>query len=432
MVKANSHHGLDRKFKPWRRGKSQHSKGKTGSRKNQIRGLRRLFQKTTDEGHKKKIQEQIAELEEEVGDKVKTDKEKDNARKSHGARFLERQRLTRLWQTASKAKASTEREQEQHRIGLDMLYVAHYPHEARYEQLFRQGTRVNLDGRNLARRAASRGKILAKVSSLDRVSWVPAQVYENCPSDWSSAKERETFGSVTPLKVEDTSVKDDRFTTDAAAAKHSVMLQAVEAVDADLDEDEAKDLDLDETSGKGTIRTKEDRGQDSDSSSEGIVSEDEDESDDADPLSSRDGVSRKRKDVVGDSVMIHSPDVEDAKKKAPGVEDAKKNAPDDNASSASSSSSSDSSSSSSSDEDSDDDDEATTPKAAISETAAEGKSAPGDADVDDFLMSTETATDIFANAKEQVPSVDEFRGDKSKGWATQRQRPGEFKKKRTR
>jgi len=41
---------------------------------------------------------------------------------------------------------------------------------------------------------------------------------------------------------------------------------------------------------------------------------------------------------------------------------------------------------------------------------------------------------VFANAKETVPSLDEVRGDKSQGWATQRQRPGhsQFKKRRTR
>ena len=102
MVKAASHHGLDRKYKPWRRGKSQNAKGKKGSLKQQLRGLRRLLPKAHDDAHRVKIQQQIDELETQIGDKQKVEQQKTNARKSHGVRFLERQRLTRLWQQAAK------------------------------------------------------------------------------------------------------------------------------------------------------------------------------------------------------------------------------------------------------------------------------------------------------------------------------------------
>jgi hypothetical protein len=53
---------------------------------------------------------------------------------------------------------------------------------------------------------------------------------------------------------------------------------------------------------------------------------------------------------------------------------------------------------------------------------------------DDFLVAVDEGKeqDNFANAKNHLPTSDEFKGDKSKGWSTQRQRPGQFKKKRIR
>ena len=421
MVKAASHHGLDRKYKPWRRGKSQNAKGKKGSLKQQLRGLRRLLPKAHDEAHRAKIQAQIDELETQIGDKQKVEQQKQNARKSHGVRFLERQRLTRLWQQAAKMSDKTARQREQHRLGLDMLYVAHYPLEVRYQPLFRKKDRIILDGRNLARRAAARGKILRQAKTLERANWVPAQVYDDCPTEWSNAKERDIFGVVVPSSETNPVVNDNRF--NAAPDSHSALLQAAAAMDAELDAEEEAEKQAGESMAESvparTAASKQGDDSDDDSSSEGIVSDDDDEdSDGADPLqSSSTGEKRHRVE-----------DLPSSKEE----KDAKLKSTEDNVSDDDSSSSSDSSSDSSSSDDSDDDEKPPASQSKKSQPVAPKADEDQEED-DDFLMSGDTNSgDIFANAKEHIPSVDESRGDKSQGWATQRQRPGQFKKRRTR
>ena len=53
--------------------------------------------------------------------------------------------------------------------------------------------------------------------------------------------------------------------------------------------------------------------------------------------------------------------------------------------------------------------------------------------VDDFLVdASEETHNVFEKTTSQVPAMDEARGDKSRGWETQRQRPGAFKKRRVR
>jgi hypothetical protein len=54
-----------------------------------------------------------------------------------------------------------------------------------------------------------------------------------------------------------------------------------------------------------------------------------------------------------------------------------------------------------------------------------------DDDDDDFLVAVEHSQetdDVFAKAKDRVPAKIP-KGDKSQGWATQRQGPGQFRKK---
>ena len=52
-------------------------------------------------------------------------------------------------------------------------------------------------------------------------------------------------------------------------------------------------------------------------------------------------------------------------------------------------------------------------------------------DFDDFLTAAQE-TNAFETAKQDAPNYDHDRSDKSKGWATQKQRPGQFKKRRVR
>ena len=442
MVKAASHHGLDRKYKPWRRGKSQNAKGKKGSLKQQLRGLRRLLAKKqgshdgsdNSDDNFQELQQQIQELEAQIGEKQKVEQQKTNARKSHGVRFLERQRLTRLWQTAEKLTNRQEKEQEQRRIGLDMLYVAHYPLQVRYQPLFRKKERILLDGRNLARRATARGKILRQAPTLESVPWIPAQVYDTCPTEWSNEKERETFGVVKPSASTDPVRNDDRFSSAVATDKHAAILQAAQAMDAELDAQEGEEIEpidskvqANKADNGATARGK-DMENDESSFSEGLVSDSEEEdSDHADPLA--------KSNLAGPTVHKQTNDEPPAAKDPSSEDD-------------SSSDDSSSSSSSSSDEESDNDDDEkidSTKQSTHTEESsktinarqelakAEGKN--DDDDDDDFLVSADAApdaTDIFANAKEHVPSMDEARGDKSRGWATQRQRPGQFKKRRVR
>ena len=96
ITKAPSKHGLERKFKSWRKGKSQKA-NKRSSLKQQLRGLERLLAKKGDEDDDKKVEleTKIRELKEEIDSKQQVLQEKKHAERSHGARFLDRQRLTR-------------------------------------------------------------------------------------------------------------------------------------------------------------------------------------------------------------------------------------------------------------------------------------------------------------------------------------------------
>jgi hypothetical protein len=101
--------------------------------------------------------------------------------------------------------------------------------------------------------------------------------------------------------------------------------------------------------------------------------------------------------------------------------------------------SSDSSSSDSSDSDSDSESDATDSE---SNTKKPGQSMPtqtrekqmeGESEAeseDDFLVDVNEGNekDVFTNAS-KISVVDENKGNKSKGWATQKQRPGEWKRK---
>ena len=52
--------------------------------------------------------------------------------------------------------------------------------------------------------------------------------------------------------------------------------------------------------------------------------------------------------------------------------------------------------------------------------------------VDDFLLDANEDTNVFQKTTAQLSAFDNVRGDKSKGWETQRQRPGQFKRRRVR
>jgi hypothetical protein len=53
-------------------------------------------------------------------------------------------------------------------------------------------------------------------------------------------------------------------------------------------------------------------------------------------------------------------------------------------------------------------------------------------EVDDFLVDADDDIDVFQETTEEFSAWDIVRNDKSKGWETQRERPGQFKRKRVR
>jgi hypothetical protein len=53
-------------------------------------------------------------------------------------------------------------------------------------------------------------------------------------------------------------------------------------------------------------------------------------------------------------------------------------------------------------------------------------------EVKEEVVDADKDTNVFEEAKEQVLAQGESKGDKSRGWETQKQRPGEFKEKRVR
>jgi hypothetical protein len=86
-MKLPSKHGLERKFKPWRKGKSAKFEGSSkkpnGSLKNQLRGQKRLLsnlennQASADsiEG----VRQKIAQIEKDIADYEAREREKKNA-----------------------------------------------------------------------------------------------------------------------------------------------------------------------------------------------------------------------------------------------------------------------------------------------------------------------------------------------------------------
>ena len=203
MVKAPSRgHGLDRKFRRWRKGKSAKA-NKQGSLKHQLRGQERLLAKLqrqssndNDNDNDKKnaariqeLQDAIVKLKAQIADKEQQEQQREHAKKSHGTRFLERTRLSRMERHARKKKDA----QELLRIALDLIYVAHYPLEKSYRPLLRNGKRWL---HHSVSRAQLRNDILQKVrvqKSMPTVPWISDDLYNLLPNSWSVKEEVELF-----------------------------------------------------------------------------------------------------------------------------------------------------------------------------------------------------------------------------------------------
>jgi ribosomal protein L23 len=409
MVRAPTAHGLDRKFKPWRKGKSENAKSKRGTFKKQLRGQQRLLLKTTDEAHKQMIKAKIKELEAYIVQNERVSTERENAKKSHGVRFLERQRLTRLEKSIRKNPniSSETRQQELFKIALDMVYVAHHPHDVKYMPLFRQKKRMVDARRPLYKRCRTRERVLKTLQDgrQSRISWVANELYDMLPSGWSLTQEEQIFGvEEKKYKTAKSENEDKRFT---AASEQTAMMKAAEKVDAIIE----KEIPF------GDTRAMESEG-DNDSSSEEATSSDEN--------AGNDPTSEKTFSNVSEGHTLGAVQSQDCSDEDSDDSSLSKRHHSKISERYGERSSSDSSSESSSE--SDDDKE---PIPDIKPSRMQ-KTESSDESSDDFLVAVDLDSSIsFASAKKDR-SADEAKGDKSKGWATQRQRPGQYKKPRIR
>ena len=425
-IKPLSKHGLDRKFKTWRRGKSKNS-NKRSSLKQQLRGIERLLLKVPDEEKERReeLEVKVRALRLEIDDKQKIIQEKNNAEKAHGQRFLDRQRLTRMEKHVRKEVDSSEKEAQLLKIALDQVYVAHHPTDIKYSPLFRKGQRVVDTSRHLFRRAVTRRRILTSLTKdKQTTSWISKDQYERLPtSEWTIQDEEKFFGgSITRKGMKEVKKKlkegssDSRF---ALVPEHNAVLQMAQQIDAELDDDKdrgTKRKVKDATAESAPSRLDSDQSGDASSSSDDDDDDDDDESGDLlDPLERLHAQSKDSAHipVLGDS--SDSSDADDSSSSEDdeeGLELSKQPV----GGSGSSDTSSDSSSSS------------------VKDEKEQTEHVLEDEEVDDFLMDANSDEDenVFSMTLKQVPALGEVRGDKTKGWETQKQRPGQFKKPRVR
>lgn len=397
------------------------------SLKNQLRGHERLLEKVEDEERKKDLREKIALLRQQIGERRTNDRTRENASKSHGARFLERQKLVRMERQARKKRkgATTKHEtdaadQELLRIALDEVYVAHYPLDVKYHPLFQKGHRIVDNGRTIVWRAITRKRALQNMQT--RVKWISEDQYERLPSEWSVDMEKDVFGTKKKQKKKEPQLEDSRFAISTGQEK---IVEAVNQIECTLNEEEEKEEQEQEQVKRDDSRTSAvQRKETTTDSSDDDDDESSDSDDEADPMAA---AASKPRATPGEARLDRIGH--------------------DDESSESSDSSSESSSDDSDDDDDDSDSELDDNDDKMDEkgkgeeervvTAQEGtqeKDDDNDGDsFDDFLMPRSSGDQsAFAKAKQDRADRDFGKGDKSKGWATQRQRPGEWKKKRKR
>lgn len=419
-MKAPTKHGLDRKFKSWRKGKSQKA-NKKGSLKQQLRGHQRLLSKLSEEeaDRRKELEDKIRQLQSEISQKNQSLQEKKNAERAHGPRFLDRQRLTRK---EKQERNNTKNESNLLKLALDQVYVAHHPNDIKYMPLFQKGQRVVDQSRQLYRRAVTRKrilKLLASSSPPSHCNWIARDQYERLPKDWTIQDEENMFGgsvSRKQLKQKVASQTDDsRFALDS---NHEALLQAADQLESHLKEQDnntdgqssSSNSDIDNVNDTNTLQVNDEKALLSDDENEvEVIGESSDSSNDSSDDSDSDSDEEeelKESEQSKSNAKVSHDDLDDD-------------------------SSSDGSSSSSDSDDSDDDnDEKVKDQPKPTSFYLDDKE---EEEVDDFLLDDDENddTNVFQNTSAQLPGLAQ-RGDKSKGWETQRQRPGQFKKRRMR
>jgi hypothetical protein len=328
--------------------------------------------------------------------------------------------------------------------------VAHHPNDVKYMPLHRKGQRVVVTSRQLFRRAVTRRRILNSLTKEKRnCTWVAKDQYERLPSvEWTIQDEERVFGgSVTRQGMKEIKKslqeanQDSRF---ELAGQHAAVLEVADQVDDELDDEETGDKESNEENsgsdgsennatkehGRETSKNQKAKDDEKSEDSSDNSDSDDDESDEVDPLNrlEKSTIAVEKREqiqkVVADSKSSDSDSSDDS---SSDEDDDKKDEGQEKAADDSSDDDSDSSSDSSDESEADLVD---SPKRKVPEINDKDNKQE---EFDDFLMDTNNEDDVnvFSMTLNRISAV-EARGDKSKGWETQRQRPGQFKKRRER
>jgi rRNA-processing protein Efg1 len=492
----NSASQYGKKFKPWRRGKSIHSKrhhegskksSGGGSLKQQLRGLQRLQQKKMSELSQSnggeppnddtvneqmmEVQQKIDTLQEQISLSHMSAKERENARKSHKTRFVDRQRTTRFYKQWIKQlqqlesnlpmKSSSELQKIHHelfKLALDQVYIAHYPLDVTsYVSIYQNGSQARrhvMNNRLLYKMASQRQCVLerlhaSKMSSeetatdipvktsnirprqMKQVPWIHPSQYERVHhlTTWSTQLERSTFAVIIPSHEQNqlVPVVDGRFQISTDLEKR--LMQEQERLEGEL-ETSNRNVTLIHASSTQAHKFGDDSSADHSSHSDekeadpckpSLVSkrllpcDDNSSSSDSDSSSrSGDGSDQEDNDVDGDLSKSRSENGTDDGAFCGVISD---NGALETETMATA-----------------------TSLRALAAQKVKTTSFPitnTNDDDDDFLLDASGVDDavqsnVFAHAKQHVLANDDAKGDKSKGWATQKQLPGQFRKKRRR
>lgn len=429
MPRLPSKHGLERKYKPWRKGKSSSTTKnkaftekyttkrkltKAGSLKNQLRSQKRLLSKMLMKEQKKErdeqqsnkvtqgdVEQRIKDIEKAIEEKEKKEREKKLANKYHSIKFFERQKLTRMERKALKslneAKAAADFDDiakyksELEEICMDELYVAYFPNDTKYMALFEDGVRIVDDERTAKRRERTRKDILEKVKKGEidcKNSWINT-TFLNLNMECKKTKE-----GLNMIESQGINLKESEFNKRASY----------------INEEDGKKPDKDITA---KVPLKRGIGNDliSDSSSD----------------SSSESSSEEESKETLESTKVnlaHHEQGSYSKSTATGGKNRESDSSDGSESDTSNSI------------DSDGNDGVNNEQTSVGKnnTHKELQANRQESD-DDFLVDGDDGQDIlkpFVNNVSNELTSHRKSGDKSKGWETQKQRPGQWKKRRVR
>lgn len=309
------------------------------------------------------------------------------------------------------------------------------------------------------------------ISTKSKVTWIGIDQYERLPKDWSIQDEESVFGgSISRTNNKNNTKKTEEDARFTIAPNHEMLLKAAEQAKSDLlqEEEKGKDKIPPKNVAEKFVGKTARQASKCDSSSSSSSSDDSDsDNDEADPLSSKATGEKRKQQRKNSSKKNFVPSDDDKKEAARPISSSKetniiKKKQEEDSSSDSDSTTDDSDSDdsdpdqklsdgknikqkhiedSSSDSDSDstsvssdsssgDDDK--TPPSQTNKHATTKTEDYDKKEVDDFLVDATDDHNVFEKPSATIPALSTVRGDKSRGFETQSQRPDEYKKKRIR